>query len=182
MPVPSPSNPWITERLRMRPVAAGDGGLLFDLDSDPDVVRHTGAGVKRAGRPLDRRLFMEEIFPRYLSHDASDGPFGFWMAFEGASGDFAGWFHLLPVDGEPDSAELGFRLRRCFWSRGYATEGTAALIARALGENGFRRVTATALDANVASIHVMQKSGLKFARNFLYDDHLPAVEYALDAP
>ncbi len=182
MPVPSPSTLWNTERLRMRPVAAGDGGLLFDLDSDPDVVRYTGAGIKRAGRPLDRRFFMEEIFPRYLSPGDGDDPFGFWMAFEGASGGFAGWFHLLPVDGEPDSAELGFRLRQCFWGWGYATEGTTALIARAFGENGFRRVTATALDANGASIRVMQKSGLKFVRNFLYDDHLPAVEYALDAP
>lgn len=173
---------WDTERLRMRPVVAGDAGLLFELDSDPEVVRYTGAGVKRGARPLGRQLFREELFPRYLSHGESDDPFGFWMTFEGTSGDFVGWFHLLPVAGEPDSAEIGFRLRRCFWGRGYATEGSIALIARAFDENGLKRVVATALAANDASVRVMQKAGLKFVRNFLYEGRLAAAEYALDAP
>ena len=46
---------------------------------------------------------------------------------ERASGDFLGWVHLRPEAEAPDDErELGYRLRRSAWGRGYAVEASRA--------------------------------------------------------
>lgn len=48
---------------------------------------------------------------------------------EKSTGAFLGWFHYrLPPDGHTDDVELGYRLRRSAWGKGYATEGSRALV------------------------------------------------------
>ena len=53
---------------------------------------------------------------------------------EKVGGRFIGWFHLRP----PDDPELGYRLRRDLWGRGYATEGSRALIDHAFTHGAAR--------------------------------------------
>lgn len=57
-------------------------------------------------------------------------------------------------------AELGYRLRRAAWGKGYATEGSRALIDKGFTEFGVRRVVAETLADNWASRRVLEKSGL----------------------
>lgn len=82
--------------------------------------------------------------------------------------DEVGWFHLKPVAGDPSAAEVGYRLKRVAWGRGYATEGTRGLLAKAFRELGLMRVLATALAANGASIRVMEKAGMAFESRYQY--------------
>jgi RimJ/RimL family protein N-acetyltransferase len=98
------------------------------------------------------------------------------------------WIGFDPAQGgrPDDEIELGYRLRRSAWGRGYATEGLRALIRRAF-ELGIRRVFAQTMAVNLASRRVMEKSGLRFVRTFhlMWDDPIPGteygeVEYALD--
>ena len=51
-------------------------------------------------------------------------------------------------------------MRRSAWGRGYATEGSLALIERAFVQLGATRVTASTMAANHASRRVLEKSGL----------------------
>ena len=53
------------------------------------------------------------------------------------------------------------------------------LVAKALGELGYRRVFAHALRDHSASIRVMEKAGLRLARDWSYRG-LPGVEYAAE--
>lgn len=99
-----------------------------------------------------------------------------------------GWFALRPHDdGSPDDAELGYRLRRSAWGRGYATEGSRALIRKGFTELGMRRVFATTMTVNAGSRRVMEKAGLTLVRTFYLEwpdvidgSELGDVEYALD--
>jgi hypothetical protein len=50
-------------------------------------------------------------------------------------------------DTDPDEFDLGFRLRRSAWGKGYGTEGSLALIRKGFTELGVRHVTARALAA-----------------------------------
>ena len=85
----------------------------------------------------------------------------------GSSGDFLGWFHLRPpADGPADEPELGYRLRRAVWGRGYGTEVSRALIDRAFAELGARRVFAQTYQDNVGSRRVMEKAGMTQVRTF----------------
>jgi RimJ/RimL family protein N-acetyltransferase len=86
-----------------------------------------------------------------------------WVAMEKQSHAFAGWFSLRPPDGGAiDTAELGFRLRKQFWNRGYGTEGTKALVDKGSADLGLQRTYAETMFVNRASRRVLEKAGLKY--------------------
>jgi RimJ/RimL family protein N-acetyltransferase len=171
-----------TERLILRHLTDSDADHLVELDSDPEVMRHL------TGRPTPREEIVTEVLPRFLDfHHRLEG-YGFFAAIERATGDFLGWFHLRArSDDPPGRVELGYRLRRAAWGRGYATEGSLALIRKGFTELGVRQVYAQTMAVNTGSRRVMDKAGLRYVRTFhrRWDEPLPGVEhgeveYALD--
>ncbi len=62
-------------------------------------------------------------------------------------------------------------MRKAAWGKGYATEGSKALIFKGFSELGTQRVVSVALAANVASIRVMEKADLKLENKFVYESH-----------
>ena len=63
----------------------------------------------------------------------ADG-YGHWAAIEKATGEFIGRFSLCPDEGDLEKVELGYRLRRSAWGKGYATEGSQALVDKGFSE------------------------------------------------
>jgi RimJ/RimL family protein N-acetyltransferase len=171
-----------TDRLLLRKFTEDDVGNLYDLNSDPEVMHFLTKDV-----PTPREVIRSQILPRFLRfYELFEGR-GFWAAIEQASGDFLGWFAFtLARDGGLDEAELGFRLRRSAWGKGYGTEGSRALIRQGFTELGVQRVFAQTMAVNLASRRVMEKAGLTLARTFypVFDDpidgtELGEVEYAM---
>jgi RimJ/RimL family protein N-acetyltransferase len=77
-------------------------------------------------------------------------------------------------------------LRCAAWGKGYATEGSPALIAKGFAGFDVRRVVASAMAVNTASRRVMEKSGMRFIRALTADwpvsipgDEHGDVEYAI---
>jgi len=68
--------------------------------------------------------------------------------------------------GRPDEAELGYRLKRSAWGKGYATEGSRALIQKGFAELGVSRVFAETMVVHAASRRVMENAGLQYVRTF----------------
>jgi len=158
-----------TERLKLRRFTADDVDDLVELDSDPDVMRFINGG-----RPTPREEIENDVLPAFLAYYERDEGYGFWAAVEKSAGRFVGWFHLRPgEDSPPGEVELGYRLRTPAWGKGYATEGSRALIDKGFAELGVERVFATTMTVNVASRRVMEKAGLKFVRTF----HQPWPDY-----
>ena len=174
-----------TERLVLRRFTEADVDALCELDGDPEVMRFiTG------GRPTPREVIRDEPLPRFLrAYERFEG-FGVWAAVERATGEFLGWFEFFPPEGRgPEEAELGYRLVRSAWGRGYATEGSRALIRKGFTELGVRRVVAETMAVNAASRRVMEKAGLACVRTFhqqwperIEGDEHGDVEYALTKP
>jgi RimJ/RimL family protein N-acetyltransferase len=171
-----------TERLTLRQFTPDDVENLVELDGDPEVMRYiTG------GRPTPREEIEGRELPAFLDYYARSDGYGFWAAIEKATGDFIGWFHLRPrADMAADEPELGYRLRRSAWGKGYATEGSRALIEKAFTDLGAQRVWAETMVVHTASHRVMEKAGLKYVRTFDADwpykiegDEEGDVEYAL---
>jgi RimJ/RimL family protein N-acetyltransferase len=171
-----------TERLLLREFTEADVDNLFDLDNDPDVM-HFLTG----GRPTPRDVVESTILPRFLAYYERGDKYGFWAAIEKSTGAFLGWFHFRPGEGAPaDEPELGYRLRKSAWGKGYGTEGSRALIHKGFTELGAQRVTAGTMVVNTRSRRVMEKSGLTLVRIFhqewpdhIEGDELGDVEYAL---
>ena len=150
------------ERLVLRRFTEADVDNLVALDSDPDVMRFITGGT-----PTPRAAIRDDFLPAFLRYyERSDG-YGFWAAIEKSSGEFLGWFHFRPPKGgPPDEVELGYRLRKAAWGKGYGTEGSRALIRKGFTELGARRVVASTYEDNRASRRVMEKAGMTLVRTF----------------
>jgi RimJ/RimL family protein N-acetyltransferase len=150
-----------TQRLLLRRFTFDDVPLLVDLDSDPEVMRYVG------GAATEAQHIREHLLPLLLK-DYEDGErWGMWAALLKPSLDFVGWFHLWPNPAFPEyDAEVGYRLKRTYWGRGLATEGTSALLRKALQDLECTSVCARTDARNAASQRVMQKAGMHFVRDF----------------
>ncbi|WP_237502716.1 GNAT family N-acetyltransferase [Streptomyces sp. SID8374] len=151
-----------TDRLVLRPFTEAEAPGLLVLDSDPEVMRYLNGG-----RPTTAEAIRERTLPRLLHDHPCTGTRGFWAAEERATGTFLGWFELRPVDDHDRTVvELGYRLNRASWGRGYATEGARALVDKGFTDLGAERVTANTMAVNAGSRRVMEKAGLTFLRAY----------------
>ncbi len=171
-----------TERLLLRRFTDSDVDNLCDLDGDPEVMRFINGG-----KPTPHDVIRDDTLPRFIhSYERFEG-FGVWAAIERSTGRFVGWFEFYPwKDAGPHEIELGYRLRRSAWSKGYATEGSRALIRKGFTELGVRRVVAETMVVNAASRRVMEKAGLRYVRTLhqewperIEGDEHGDVQYAL---
>ncbi|WFE29754.1 GNAT family N-acetyltransferase [Solwaraspora sp. WMMD791] len=175
-----------TERLALRRFTAEDLPLLVELDSDPAVMRYlTG------GKPTPAETVRREVLPAILRDYLRFPDFGKWAATERASGAFVGWFALKPV-GTGTAAvgtrslplpvvevELGYRLRRAYWGRGYGSEGARELLRLAFAQPTVERVFAQTMAVNIASRRVMEAVGMRLARclHLQWDDPIDGTEH-----
>lgn len=171
-----------TERLLLRRLTAADAESLYELDSDPAVMRYlTG------GKPTPRETIAHETLPRLLAQYELLQHFGRFAAIEKPTGEFIGWFGFRPPeDAPPTRVELGYRLKRSAWGKGYATEGARALIHKGFTALGVEQVVANTMAVNLASRRVMEKLGMTHTRTYFLDwpdpiegSELGDVEYAL---
>ncbi len=125
-------------------------------------------------------------FPRSSAITTVTPGTAFWAAIEKSTGQFLGWFYFRPPEGSsPGEAELGYRLRKSAWGKGYGTEGSRALIRHGFTELGVQRVLATTMAVHIASRRVMEKR-LSLTRTFhqpwpypIEGDEHGDVDYAL---
>jgi RimJ/RimL family protein N-acetyltransferase len=139
------------------PFTVDDVDNLFNLNSDPEVMRYLG-------RSASREVLRDEIIPFHLGVYQRFDRLGTWAAESVSTGEFLGWFHFRAEDGDITNIDLGYRLRREAWNKGYGTEGSAALINMGFTGLGVQRVFAHVMVANAASRRVLEKCGLTLVR------------------
>ncbi len=153
-----------TERLTLRWFTPDDLDLVIELDSDPQVKRYIDGGL-----PVDHAEVADHL-EWWLTHYPREAGYGFWAALAKPDDAFIGWFHFRPGDGAgPLEPELGYRLRRDSWGKGYGTEASAALIDHGFRELGIERAYAQTMAINIGSRRVMEKAGMRLVREFVAD-------------
>lgn len=142
-----------TERLIMRGWREADLAPWAAMNADPEVRRYVG--------PL---LTFEQAAAWVLNYqdDLDRYGFGFWAVEIRASGEFIGFTGLNTMDeGTPFSGvELGWRLARSAWGRGYATEAGLAALRYGFDAVGLPEVVAVTMARNVRSQAVMRRIGM----------------------
>jgi len=151
-----------TERLVFRQFTMSDVDRLAGLDADPDVMRFITGGVATS-----RGEIKDDILPAFMAWYRRPGGYGCWAAEERFTEEFLGWFRFHPRrGGRSGEIVLGFRLRKAAWGKGYATEGSRALIQKGFTELGAWRVVAETMAVNLASRRVLEKAGMNLVRVF----------------
>ena len=138
-----------TERLLLRPPAAGDFPAWADVMADAEVARFIG-GLQ--GRHMAWRSFLTMVGAWQVQG------FGMFSLIEKASGRWVGragpWFPE-----EWPGTEVGWTLARAAWGKGYATEAATAAMDWAFDTLGWPEVIHSIDPANVASQHVAMRLG-----------------------
>jgi RimJ/RimL family protein N-acetyltransferase len=160
----------ITARLSLRSSTPGDCADLVALEADPEVMRFLNGGRPV---PLHGIAGGDFLTPRGTEPEVL-------VAHERETGAFVGWFALFDdgMTGGCKTEELGYRLRRDAWGKGYGTEGARALVAEAFGNLGFDRVRAQTMAVNHGSRRVVEKVGFRYVETVFpsFPDPIPGSE------
>jgi RimJ/RimL family protein N-acetyltransferase len=142
-----------TERLIVREFVEDDAEAFFAFNGDPEVMRFTGeepiAGVEAAREAL-------RSYPDYRERG-----YGRWAVVRKDDDRVIG-FNGLKYLADLDEVDLGYRFRVDCWGRGYATESSRAILDHGFATLGLTRIIGLALPANLASIRVLEKVGMRF--------------------
>jgi [ribosomal protein S5]-alanine N-acetyltransferase len=143
-----------TERLRLRRAEAADAPFILRLLNEPSFIDNIG---DRGVRNLDDAV-------AYIANGpaASHGQYGFGLDVVELkdSGMPIGMCGLLKRD-QLDLPDLGYAFVPEFWSRGYASESAAAVLAHARDRLGHRQILAVTNPENSASVRVLERLGFE---------------------
>lgn len=161
-----------TPRLIIRTFTADDVKLIYDLCKDPEVVKYLGE------EPLTSKEQAHEVLNRkIIENQYNKYGFGRWAVHLKKNGTFIGWCGLKNEDGEID---LGYRFKKKFWGKGYATEAAKAVLDYGFETLKLEKIHAKAMEENRASLAVMQNSGMRYAGKQEFHTH-PGIRYEITA-
>ena len=156
-----------TDRLTLRSWRETDRAAFAALNADPEVMEDLGG-------PLDRTE-SDAKFDRYVAAFERHG-FCRW-ALEDIDGQFLGYAGVMPSRlGHPlgPHADIGWRLVRSAWGRGYATEAAKVSLRDAFERGRLKEVLAYTSADNVRSQAVMKRLDMRRAASFDYSEPLGA--------
>jgi RimJ/RimL family protein N-acetyltransferase len=143
-----------TVRLRLRPCTAADVDALHALWTDPHVRRWLWDDVV-----IDRATAAERVAASDASFAASG--WGLWAAEPREGGALLGVIGLVEID-PAVGPEILYSLHPAHQGRGYATEGSIAVIDHAFEALGFARMPGRTDAPNRASARVLERLGMRF--------------------
>lgn len=156
-------------RLLFRQFTLDDADLIVDLNSDPAVMQYLHEPETTTENAI--QVLNDIILPQY------EKGLGRWAVFLKYTEEFIGWCGLkyLPESKEID---LGYRFKKQYWGKGYATEAAKTCISYAFAHLSVGRIIAKTHIENIGSLKVIEKCGMQFLREDV-EDHCRVKVYEL---
>jgi [ribosomal protein S5]-alanine N-acetyltransferase len=108
-----------TQRLYLREITEADAENAYLLNLDPEVLKYTGDVAFNSME--EARTFLKN-YDHYKKYQ-----FGRWAVMTKNEHQFLGWCGLKYTE-DLNEHDIGFRLFKKFWNRGYATEAAKACV------------------------------------------------------
>ena len=141
-----------TERLRLRLFTHDDLPIMFELNTDPEVIKYADTPVKD----------MEEVKERLEQGPLADyekygyGRFAVELKETGKVIGFCGIKYLPEID----LPEVGYRYLKEYWGRGIGTEAAKVCVEFARDDLKIKKLVALIIPENMASIKLAEKLGM----------------------
>ncbi len=141
-----------TDRLLLRPWREADRAPFAEMNGDPEVRQFFPSVLSRAEA--------DDLFDQLLGWQEEGLTF---VAVEREGRELIGMAGLAELDDDIPPApgvELGWRLVRRAWGRGYATEAARGWLEHGFGTLGLAEIVAFAVPGNARSRAVMERIGM----------------------
>ena len=160
-----------TPRLLLREFTPDDIDALAPILADPAVMRFSLSGPETREQTA--------AFVTWCQEQYAWSGFGLWALIHIGDGQLIGYCGLSEweIDGAHE-VEVGYRLDPHYWGQGLATEAAQAALAYGCDHLGLRRVIAIIEAANVASVRVAEKLGMRWEKETVLHD-IPVRIYAI---
>lgn len=158
-----------TPRLYLREFTLADVELLYNMHQDPAITRYTGDPMPWDSLARAEKVLTEAILPQYKNG------IGRWAVHIKETNEFIGWCGLKQLDNEID---LGYRYIQKYWGNGYATEAAQAVLNFGIQQK-IPTIIGRADVANIASVRILEKVGLKFQEFYTEHDGSKCVKFTL---
>ncbi len=151
-----------TERLALRSWRAEDVDQFLVVNSDPEVMATLG--------PVMGRDQVAALIERMQRIEAEHGHC-FWAMVRHEDDRVIGWCGVVrgtvePIMGQP---EIGWRMARDCWGKGYATEAACATLDWLFANRSDEAAWAITTVENVGSRAVMERLGMTYLPAFDFD-------------
>lgn len=144
-----------SERLLLRPWRAADRDPFAALNADPVVMEYFPGTLTR----IESDALAERI-----DGDIQRLGYGLWAVEIPSEAPFIGFVGLLETSETMPFApatEIGWRLARGYWGRGFASEAARAAIAFGFDELALEEIVALTAAGNLRSRRVMERTGMR---------------------
>lgn len=160
-----------SSRLSYHFIDETDQDFLFQLDQDPEVMKHLNGGT-----PTPLKTIENTFIPRLNAYRNKDKGWGLWKITIIESQQDIGWVLVRPMgfftdNPSVDDIELGWRFMQSNWGKGYATEAAIHIKTILSQQPENKYFSATALVDNTSSIGVMKKLGMKYINTYKHSDN-----------
>jgi RimJ/RimL family protein N-acetyltransferase len=149
-----------TDRLLLRRWQDSDRAPFAALNGDPETMRFFPSTLDRAA---------SDAFVDRIESLLEQQGYGLWALEETESGDFIGYAGLNPMPPDVPGAggmEVGWRLAKHAWHRGFATEAGRAALRVAFDGVGLHEIWSMTAVLNEPSVAVMRRLGLTEVARF----------------
>lgn len=146
---------FTSERLGFRNWNDSDIDNMSAVNNDPDVMEFFPALVTR-DQTADFIKRMQAMFAEKM--------YCYFAVDELTSGNFCGFIGLCDQNYEASftpCTDIGWRLGKKYWNKGYATEGAKRCLEYGFSEIKLAKINAVSTLLNVKSILIMEKIGMK---------------------
>ena len=143
-----------TSRLILRDWREDDLPAFAALNADPEVMTHFPSVLDRAASDAQAA--------RKRAHLVAHG-WGSWAVEVPGEAEFIGYVGLQPVTFAASftpAVEIGWRLARTYWGRGFATEAARAALEFGFERLGLPEIVSFTVPANARSRAVMERLGM----------------------
>jgi len=149
-----------TERLGLRNWKASDIEPFIEMGKDPEVMQYFPSLLSGE----ESRNLIQKLQNHFILHG-----YCYFAVDILETSEFIGFTGFMNQTWESKftpCVDMGWRLKRSAWGKGYATEAAKACLEAALPKFNLKEVYAFTPDKNIPSQKVMQKIGMKYTGDF----------------
>ena len=165
-----------SERLGFRAWQNEDLEEFAQLNADSEVMEHFPKPLSKA----ETAEFIQRLQKHYVTHG-----YNYFAVEILETGELIGFIGLAYQSYETEfnpATDMGWRLKKSAWGKGYATEAAIAIKDALASQTDIEHVSALAVEDNIGSICVMKKIGMQFVRKYEHKDPIgdfTAVHYQM---